>query len=142
MLAAGNTSGEGENEAFSSRGKMDESLQERMTPIFIDYDDRVEERILNKYPEWYQFFVNFRKACLKYASSIGQVSAQGIATTRDAAAIRKYIAAQIITRLGKRVPDIVLLSLIKYLYPEISPSEYYHNSDFACGCYRGLCLYL
>ena len=91
LLAAGNTSGEGENEAFSSRGKMDESLQERMTPIYIDYDNRVEKRILNDYPEWYKFFINFRNACLEYTSSIGQESAQGITTTRDAAAIKKYI---------------------------------------------------
>ncbi len=91
MVAAGNTSGEGENETFSSRGKMDESLQERMTPIYIDYDDRVEKKILEKYPEWYDFFIKFRKACLKYTNRVGLESAQGIATTRDAAALKKYI---------------------------------------------------
>ena len=91
MIAAGNTSGEGENEAFSSRGKMDESIQERMTPIYIDYDGRVEERILNAYPEWYKFFINFRKACLEYSDGLGLSSASGITTTRDAAALKKYI---------------------------------------------------
>ena len=91
MIAAGNTSGEGENETFSSRGKMDESIQERMTPIYIDYDDRVERKILEKYPEWYDFFIKFRKACLNYTNSVGLESAQGIATTRDAAALKKYI---------------------------------------------------
>ncbi len=92
MISAGNTSGEGENEAFSSRGKMDESIQERMTPIFIDYDNRVEERILKDYPQWYKFFIDFRNACMDYARGIGLDSAQGITTTRDAAAIKKYIA--------------------------------------------------
>jgi ABC-type dipeptide/oligopeptide/nickel transport system ATPase component len=91
MIGAGNTSGEGENEAFSSRGKMDESIQERMTPIYIDYDNRVEQQILNDYPEWYKFFIDFRDACKKYADSMGYSSAQGITTTRDAAAIKKYI---------------------------------------------------
>ncbi|MBQ3307423.1 MAG: AAA family ATPase [Bacilli bacterium] len=91
MIGAGNTSGEGENEAFSSRGKMDESIQERMTPIYIDYDNRVEQQILNDYPEWYKFFIDFRDACRKYADSMGYSSAQGITTTRDAAAIKKYI---------------------------------------------------
>ena len=92
MLGAGNTSGEGENEAFSSRGKMDESIQERMTPIYVDYDDRVEEQILKDYPEWYDFFIKFRNACVKYSKSIGHQSPQGITTTRDAAAIKKYIS--------------------------------------------------
>ena len=91
MLAAGNTSGEGENEAFSSRGKMDESIQERMTPIYVDYDNRVEERILRDYPVWYKFFIDFRDACMDYSRRVGNDSPQGITTTRDAAAIKKYI---------------------------------------------------
>ena len=91
MLAAGNTSGEGENEAFSSRGKMDESIQERMTPIYVDYDNRVEERILKDYPVWYKFSIDFRNACMDYSRRVGNDSPQGITTTRDAAAIKKYI---------------------------------------------------
>lgn len=91
LISAGNTCGQGENSIFSSRGKIDESLQERMTPIFIDYDSRVEEKILSKYPAWYEFFVNFRKACSKYAEHNGLETALGTATTRDASAIRKYI---------------------------------------------------
>lgn len=91
MLAAGNTSGEGENEAFSSRGKMDESIQERMTPIYVDYDNRVEERILKDYPVWYKFFIDFRNACMDYSRRVSNDSPQGITTTRDAAAIKKYI---------------------------------------------------
>ena len=91
MISAGNTSGEGENSVFSSRGKMDESIQERMTPIYIDYDDRVEEKILSAYPAWYKFFIDFRHACMDFAENNGLESAQGITTTRDAAAIKKYI---------------------------------------------------
>lgn len=91
MIAAGNTSGEGENSVFSSRGKMDESIQERMTPIYIDYDNRVEEKILKEYPAWYKFFVDFRKACANYASNNGLETPAGTTTTRDSAAIKKYI---------------------------------------------------
>lgn len=91
MIAAGNTSGGGENDTFSSRGKMDESILQRLTPVYIDYDPRVEERILHDYPEWYKFFVEFRRICLEYAKDVGMVSAQGITTTRDASAIKKYI---------------------------------------------------
>ncbi len=91
MISAGNTSGEGENEVFSSRGKIDESVLERMTPKRFDYDDRLEEKIFGEYQSWYKFFVNFRKACEKYAKSNGLTSAPGIVTSRDASAIVKYI---------------------------------------------------
>lgn len=91
MIAAGNTSGEGENSVFSSRAKMDESIQERVTPIYIDYDNRVEERILRDYPAWYQFFTDFREVCANYAKNNGLETPQGSASTRDAAAIKKYI---------------------------------------------------
>ncbi len=91
MVAAGNTSGEGENSVFSSRGKIDESIQERMTPIFIDYDNRVEQLILKDYPEWYKFFISFREACSTFAKNNGLDAPQGTTTTRDATAIKKYI---------------------------------------------------
>ena len=91
MISAGNTSGEGENQIFSSRGKIDESVQERMTPKKFDYDNKVEQRIFGEYKGWYNFFVNFRKCCEEYAKKNGLSSAPGITTTRDAAAIKKYI---------------------------------------------------
>lgn len=91
MIAAGNTSGEGENSVFSSRGKIDESIQERMTPIYIDYDNRVEEQILKDYPSWYKFFIDFREACSNFATNNGLEAPQGTTTTRDAAAIKKYV---------------------------------------------------
>lgn len=91
MISAGNTSGEGENRTFSSRSKMDESIQERLTPIYIYYDGRLEQQILKNYPNWYDFFVKFRNACLEYAKNNGIESASGITTTRDSAAIKKYI---------------------------------------------------
>ena len=91
MISAGNTTGEGENSVFSSRGKIDESVLERMTPKKFDYDNRVEQRIFGDYTAWYNLFVNFRKSCDEYATWRGLTSAPGIATTRDAASISKYV---------------------------------------------------
>jgi len=91
MISAGNTAGEGENQIFSSRGKIDESVQERMTPKRFDYDNQVEQRIFGEYENWYNFFINFRKCCEEYANKTGLSTAPGITTTRDAAAIKKYI---------------------------------------------------
>ena len=91
MISAGNTSGEGENAIFSSRGKIDESVQERMTPKKVNYDNRVEQRIFGEYEAWYKLFVNFRSICDAYAKKEGLDTPPGIVTTRDAVAITKYI---------------------------------------------------
>lgn len=91
MISAGNTCGEGENQIFSSRGKIDESVLERMTPKRFDYDNRVEQRIFGEYENWYNLFINFRKCCDDYATRNGLSVAPGMITTRDAAAIKKYI---------------------------------------------------
>ncbi len=91
MISAGNTSGEGENAVFSSRGKMDESVQERMTPKKLNYDNRVEKIIFGENESWYNLFVNFRSICDAYAKREGLDTPPGIVTTRDASAITKYI---------------------------------------------------
>jgi len=91
MISAGNTSGDGENNLFSSRGKIDEAVQERMTPKKFFYDNKVEKLILADYPAWYDLFVKFRTVCDDYARRNKFESAPGIITTRDAAAIAKYI---------------------------------------------------
>ncbi len=91
MMAAGNTNGEGESEEFSSRGKLDESVLERMTPIEFKYDNGVEERLFGEHTNWYHIFANFRKACDSWARRQGKSSVSGIASTRDAEAIARYI---------------------------------------------------
>ena len=91
MISAGNTTGAGESPVYSSRLKIDESVQQRMTPKFVNYDNRVEKNIFGKNNDWYNFFVSFRKACDDYARGQGLDSSIGIGTTRDAAAINKYI---------------------------------------------------
>ena len=92
MISAGNTAGEGENQIFSSRGKIDESVQERMTPKRFDYDNRVEQRIFGTYENWYGLFCKFRQCCDEYAKKNGLSVAPGMITTRDAADIKKYIS--------------------------------------------------
>ncbi len=92
MISAGNTSGEElVNELYTARGKMDESVNERLTPKEFFYDNRIEEKILGKYEGWYDLFIKFRMACDAYAKSEGLSVASGIGTTRDAAAIAKYV---------------------------------------------------
>lgn len=91
MISAGNTNCEGENQVYSARGRIDESVQERMTPKYFGYDNRVEKRIFGNYKDWYKLFVSFREACDAYAKSEGYSSAPGMITTRDASAITKYV---------------------------------------------------
>lgn len=92
MIAAGNTSILMENSSFYAHIKMDkcvkidESVQKKITPIYIDYDDGIEERILGSYPGWYKFLIKFRTFCKKYS-----FGTEEIPTIRDVAFLKKYI---------------------------------------------------
>lgn len=90
IIAAGNTSGGGADRNYSTREKIEESLQQRFTAIYVDYDNRLEENILRNYPKWFEFAVRFRKATDAW-SKANETSAPGIFTTRDAASIKKYL---------------------------------------------------
>lgn len=90
MIAAGNTTGNGADSNYNTREKIEESVQQRLTPIFIDYDNNVEKAILKDYEEWYEFVVLFRNATTAYEkNSYG--GAPGIITTRDVTRIKKYL---------------------------------------------------
>lgn len=91
MVSTGNTKGLGGNKAYSVRDKMDESVQERMVIKKMDYDDRVEEKIFGEYKDWYNVFLNMRKACLAYSEEHGIKDVTGMITTRDAEALVRYI---------------------------------------------------
>ncbi|MDE5586814.1 MAG: AAA family ATPase, partial [Bacilli bacterium] len=130
MISAGNTSGEGENDVFSSRGKMDESVQQRMTPKRFWYDNRVEQRIFGEYENWYNVFVNFRKACDSYASHQGLDTPVGIVTTRDAAAIMKYIkhnSKSVNQVLDEKFVQTKNNDYLQYISKKFQ--EYYHLSN-------------
>lgn len=91
IISAGNTSGNGRTVAHNTRQKLDESVMQRLTPIEIDYDNRIEERILKDYPDWYNFSVNFREAIKNTPHDSGDgPNYTGTITTRDVETIRKY----------------------------------------------------
>ena len=91
MISAGNTDGSGPNELHPDRGQIDESVQERMTPKKFYYDNQIEGIIFKGLDAWYVLFTNFRKMCDIIAPELGRDAPQGIVTTRDAAAIAKYV---------------------------------------------------
>ena len=90
VIAAGNTDGSGADVNYSTREKIEESVQQRMIPVYVDYDNRVEEAILANYPDWFEFACAFRKATDRWEEACG-VPAQGIFTTRDAFRIKRYM---------------------------------------------------
>lgn len=90
IIAAGNTAGNGADANYNTREKIEESVQQRFTPIYVGYDNAVEEKILKDYKEWYQFVVLFRKATDAWGN-LNDCSAPGIITTRDTARIKRYL---------------------------------------------------
>ncbi len=90
VIAAGNTDGNGADVNYSTREKIEESVQQRMIPIYMDYDNRVEKEILKDHPDWFDFACAFREATSEWSRSCG-IPAQGIFTTRDAFRIRQYL---------------------------------------------------
>lgn len=89
LIGAGNTDGNGADSNYNSREKIEESVQQRFTPIYIGYDNSVERKILSDYPDWYAFLVLFRKATDEWGRK-NYGDAPGIITTRDAVRIKRY----------------------------------------------------
>ncbi len=89
IIGAGNTDGNGADSNYNSREKIEESVQQRFTPIYVGYDNEVEKKILADYPDWYSFLVLFRKATDEWGRK-NYGDAPGIITTRDATRIKKY----------------------------------------------------
>lgn len=90
IIAAGNTAGSGADRNYSTREKIEESVAQRFTAMYVNYDNRLEGRILEKYPEWFGFVCAFRQATDAY-SRVNDILSPGIFTTRDAASIKKYL---------------------------------------------------
>ena len=91
IISAGNTRGNGRTESHNTRKKIDEAVMQRLTPIEIDYDNRIEKKILEDYPDWYNFAINFREAIrdIRIGNSDGP-NYNGTLTTRDIEAIKRY----------------------------------------------------
>ena len=90
IIAAGNTEGNGADANYNTREKIEESVQQRFIPMYIDYDNDVEKAILEGHDDWYEFVVIFRNATDAWAANNGS-AAQGILTTRDAYRIKQYL---------------------------------------------------
>ena len=90
IIAAGNTAGNGADANYNTREKIEESVQQRFTPVYVGYDNYVEEKILGEYKNWYQFCVLFRMATDAWGNQ-NDCAAPGILTTRDTARIRRYL---------------------------------------------------
>lgn len=90
IIAAGNTAGNGADANYNTREKIEESVQQRFMPIYVGYDNYVEEKILGEYKDWYNFIVLFREGTDAWSAS-NDCSAAGILTTRDACKIKRYL---------------------------------------------------
>ncbi|MCR5807493.1 MAG: AAA family ATPase [Oscillospiraceae bacterium] len=90
IIAAGNTSGAGADRNYNTREKIEESVQQRFTSMYVTYDNRLEEKILENYPDWFDFVREFRNATDQW-SRTNDCPAPGIFTTRDAAGIKRYL---------------------------------------------------
>ena len=127
MISSGNTKGKGRDASYSTRVKLDESTLQRGTPVEINYDNRVDERILKDYPGWYHFAMNFRRVILEKDIS-------GNFTTRDSVSLRKMLEK-------KAFSDDKLLQMhfietktndeLLYINKEMNSDRFEYNSDSA-----------
>lgn len=90
IIAAGNTAGNGADSNYNTREKIEESVQQRFTPIYVGYDNEIERAIIGQYTAIFEFIVHFREATNAWSRK-SHMSASGIITTRDTARIRKYL---------------------------------------------------
>ena len=95
-IAAGNTDGNGANFAYSSRHKLDESILQRLTPVYFGYDKQIEESATRGIEEWLEFTYAFREALDKVnGNSIGTGRNANVilgnVTTKDLYVIREWI---------------------------------------------------
>lgn len=90
IIGAGNTAGNGADSVYNTREKIEESVQQRFTPIYVNYDNNVEKAILGKYNAWFEFVVAFRNATNAWSRN-SHSEAAGIITTRDVTRIKRYI---------------------------------------------------
>ena len=93
LAAAGNTNGNGATELFNGRYKLEESLQQRLKMVHVDYDSRVDRLIFtNRYSDWFEFSELFRNATTEYSfEKLQGATAPGIFTTRDVKDVKDYL---------------------------------------------------
>ena len=136
IIAAGNTNGSGRTAAHNTRQKMDESVMQRLTPVEVNYDNRVEERILEDYPDWFYFAKNFRSAIENMSTISGEVNTTGTFTTRDAQILKEDLDdnSSTVDKLLEyqfiQTKDVdTLNSIYQYMNNKISSDEFKKGSQ-------------
>lgn len=117
LITAGNTSGDGANHDYNVRLKLEESLQQRLIPIEIKYDNIIDKRILINYPEWFEFSQLFRQAIEDLSEIELERMSHGNFTTRDAANIKKILDNQSLSE------D----KIMKYFFVQTKDSRYLNS---------------
>lgn len=84
VVVAGNTYGEGANEAYSTRERLDFGTIDRFSPIKSDYDVEFERQVLKDYPYVYDF-------CMAYRDALSLVNDEYYFTTRRIFKIKKNL---------------------------------------------------
>lgn len=93
IVAAGNTRGSGRTVAHNTRKKLDEATKQRFTPVFISYDNRILDKILEDYPGWSEFTKLFRNAVAKChldGNNSDEPNSIGTFTSRDALVVKRH----------------------------------------------------
>lgn len=126
IVSSGNTDGSGKS---IIRQKIDESLMEKLTPIEINYDSKIEEKILEKYPGWYNFGTYFRKAAADINSnSKNIVNNISTFTTKDASNIKNYLENKSFTDEQILLYEIIATKSEDYLNMIYRNMEGYNNN--------------
>lgn len=94
IITAGNTRLTGSTQAYNTSQKLDEALNQRIMPVNVDYDNRIEKEILHDYPEWFEFITNYREALEKTAlDGSSEKNSIGTITCRDVVDIKDHLDA-------------------------------------------------
>lgn len=87
-IATGNTTGDGPTDNHPTREKMDEAIMQRYKPlIMINYDEKLESKLLSSFSYWYDFIKQFRVASNNLNHDKNEITVKGAVTTRDVAEI-------------------------------------------------------
>ena len=88
IITSGNTKGTGKDKLYNTREKLDAATLQRLTPIEINFDNRLDNKILINYPAWYEFAIEFRKVVLEKGMP-------GVFTTRDSVAVKTKLDEEV-----------------------------------------------
>ena len=108
MITAGNTIGDGATKNHPTREAIEESVLQRLTLFYIDYDENVEKSLLRDFPEWYNFIIAFRNAQRTWEGNYGEITLTGAVTTSDIDKINGYLKDESFT-----IEEIIGLDFIQ-----------------------------